>query len=59
MVDNFIKTKAATWQDDVAFLDAMGNVTKAEVLAFANQFLKTIITQLFIKEREKIKALQK
>jgi predicted Zn-dependent peptidase len=59
MVDNFIKTKAATWQDDVAFLDAMGNVTKAEVLAFANQFFKDNNYTVVYKRKGEDKSITK
>jgi predicted Zn-dependent peptidase len=38
IVDSYIKHKGARWNDDVAQLDAMGKITKAEVVAFANQF---------------------
>lgn len=59
MVDNFIKTKGATWKEDVAFLDAMGNVTKAEVLAFAGQFFKDNNYTVVYKRKGEDKSITK
>lgn len=38
MVDNFIKSKGQTWKTQVSELDEMKKITKAEVVAYANQF---------------------
>lgn len=38
LMDNFIKNKGKGWLHEVAEIDEMGKVTKAEVVAFANAF---------------------
>ncbi|MGC4232198.1 MAG: insulinase family protein [Niabella sp.] len=38
MVDNFIKTKGEGWKIEVAKLDEMKKITKAQLIEYANQF---------------------
>lgn len=37
LMDGFIKHKGSNWQDDVAFINDMGKVTKQQVVNFANK----------------------
>ncbi|MCW3462235.1 M16 family metallopeptidase [Chitinophaga nivalis] len=39
IMDAFIKSKGQNWQHDVAFVDAMSNVTKQQIVDFANKYL--------------------
>lgn len=38
LMDAFIKSRAKNWTSDVAFVDEMGNVTKKQIVDFANKY---------------------
>ncbi|WP_231389931.1 M16 family metallopeptidase [Sphingobacterium pedocola] len=40
LVSDFIRTKSAGWDQEVAYLDALSKITKEEIVNFANAFFK-------------------
>ncbi|MFT4092223.1 MAG: insulinase family protein [Niabella sp.] len=59
MVDDFIKSKAEGWQKDVAMLDAMGKVTKQDVLDFAEKFFTDKNYVIVYKRKGEDKSIRK
>lgn len=59
MVDDFIKSKALSWKTRVSELDEMQKITKAEIVAYANQFFTNNNYAVIYKRKGEDKSIVK
>ena len=59
IVDEFIKNKAQAWDKNVAFLDDLEQISKREIVAFANKFFTNDNYAVIYKRKGEDKSIEK